>query len=124
MKRAVILSFAAMLPLSACVTGIANLAPVTVMKGVTRQAKTCWFDQKDPRFADYRLQAELTSFSNRPRILVVPKGSRSALPVLIAQAEHRDGRTTFQSFGPLLDSPQGPSIAQELDAWANGSRTC
>lgn len=127
MKLNISLVLVATYIVAACTIGrgsLANTAPVTVMEGVARQVQACWFGKQDKRFQDYSLQAELTSLSNRPRILLVPRRNQTALPVLVAQAQVKAGRTHFESFGPLLSQPSGRAISRELNAWANGSKSC
>ncbi len=98
--------------------------PQTLMVHVAKQVQACWFKKKDPALRGYKMASELNSFSGKPRILIVPRNNPTGLPKLVAQAERRGGRNRFSSFGPLLNTKQGPRLAASLDAWARGSKTC
>ncbi|MGO7206028.1 hypothetical protein ACCT30_33540, partial [Rhizobium ruizarguesonis] len=52
-----------------------NRAALPTMERVALGANACWFKSGDPAFAAYKLAPELNSFSGRPRILLVHKGS-------------------------------------------------
>ena len=94
------------------------------MVGVAKQAQACWFKRKDPALRPYKLAAEVNSYSGKPRILIVPRNNPGGLPKLVAQAERKSGQTVFTSFGPLLQTKDGPRLNANLRAWARGSKTC
>ncbi|MEN0041674.1 MAG: hypothetical protein AAF764_10115 [Pseudomonadota bacterium] len=98
--------------------------PQSVMVNVAQQMQACWFKPKLAQFRPYRLAAELDSYSGKPRVLLVPRNQPAGLPKLVAQAERRNSRTQFTSFGPLLKSNNGPALRASMDAWAKGSKTC
>jgi len=95
-----------------------------LMVRVAKQVQACWFKAKDPALKKYRMAAEINSFSGRPRILIVPRNKPTALPKLVAQAQRIGGKNRFESFGPLLQSSDGPRLNASLNRWANGSKTC
>lgn len=96
----------------------------TLMVRVAKQVQACWFKRKDPALKKYRMAAEINSFSGKPRILIVPRNRPTALPKLVAQAQRIGGRNRFESFGPLLQTSNGPRLNAALNRWANGSKTC
>ena len=95
-----------------------------LMVRVAKQVQTCWFKRKDSALKQYKMAAEINSFSGKPRILIVPRNKPTALPKLVAQAQKIGGRNRFESFGPLLQSSAGPRLNASLNRWANGSKTC
>ena len=99
-------------------------SPQALMVRVAKQAQACWFKGKDPALKPYKLATEVNSYSGKPRILIVPRNNPGGLPKLVAQAERMSGRTVFTSFGPLLDTKDGPRLNASLRAWARGSRSC
>ncbi len=98
--------------------------PQSLMASVATQVQACWFRSKDKRFRNYTLSPELNSYAGRPRILLVPRGKQSALPVLVAQAERVNGQTVFSSYGPLVGENGGDAVQSDLNRWAGGERTC
>ena len=98
--------------------------PQSLMLNVAKQVQACWFKKKDPAFTKFKMATELDSYSGKPRILIVPRNNPGGLPKLVAQAEKRSGRTQFSSFGPLLQTSNGPRINASLRAWSRGSKTC
>ena len=122
----------AMMALSACAknnrggaeTNALVSTPQSLMVNVAKQIQACWFRNKDPVLAPYRMAAELNSYSGKPRILIVPRKNPGGLPKLVALAERMSGRTRFSSFGPLLTTSDGPRLQASLRSWANGSKAC
>ncbi len=80
--------------------------------------ETCWFSG-DPAFAAYVYSPEINA--GTPRILVVPKGEPTALPLLVVEAK---GRTAIDFYGPLLVSETGPRIRADLERWRQGGTNC
>jgi hypothetical protein len=95
---------------------------LSTMERVAVAANTCWFKSGDATFAAYRLAPELNSFSGRPRILVVHKGSPESRPLLVVQAEGSPSK--LDAFGPMMDSPARARIAQDVTRWAGGNKSC
>ncbi|MDZ7874204.1 MAG: hypothetical protein U5N27_14360 [Rhizobium sp.] len=93
-----------------------------IMEKVAVAANRCWFKSGDAAFKTYQLSPELSSFSGRPRILLVRKGSRDDRPVLVVQAEGKPPR--LDAFGPLLNEDVAPRIRQDVVRWANGRNDC
>ena len=78
----------------------------------------CWFSG-DPAFAGYVYTPEVNA--GTPRILIVPKGEPTALPLLVVEAK---GRAAADYYGPLLASAGGRRIGADLDRWIGGGRGC
>lgn len=93
-----------------------------IMEKVAVGANRCWFKSGDPAFKAYSLAPELTSFSGRPRILVVRKNSADIRPLLVVQAEGKPAR--LDAFGPMMNEAVAPRIRQDVVRWANGSKDC
>jgi hypothetical protein len=93
-----------------------------IMEKVAVGANNCWFKSGDPSFKAYSLAPELTSFSGRPRILLVRKGSADIRPLLVVQAEGRPAR--LDAFGPLMNESLALRIQKDVVRWANGAKDC
>ncbi|PYB75211.1 MULTISPECIES: hypothetical protein [Rhizobium] len=93
-----------------------------VMELVAVGANRCWFKSGDPDFKAYSLAPELSSFSGRPRILLVRKGSSDIRPLLVVQAEGKPAR--LDAFGPLMGEALAPRIRTDVIRWAKGSKDC
>lgn len=93
-----------------------------IMEKVAVGANRCWFKSGDPAFKAYSLAPELTSFSGRPRILIVRKNSADIRPLLVVQAEGKPAR--LDAFGPMMNEAIAPRIRQDVVRWANGSKDC
>jgi hypothetical protein len=111
---------------AALVAGCQSTPPTTntfdeahqLYSALTETMKTCWFSG-DPAFADYIYSPEINAAT--PRILIVPKGKPTALPLLVVEAK---GRANADVYGPLLASAEGPRISADLDRWIKGGREC
>ncbi|MBB4195069.1 hypothetical protein GGE45_004937 [Rhizobium aethiopicum] len=99
-----------------------NRAALPTMERVALGANACWFKSGDPAFAAYKLAPELNSFSGRPRILLVHKGSPESRPLLVVQAEGSPAR--LQAFGPMMSEPVAGRIATDVNRWSGGNRAC
>jgi len=99
-----------------------NRAALPTMERVALGANSCWFKSGDPAFANYKLAPELNSFSGRPRILLVHKGSPESRPLLVVQAEGSPAR--LQAFGPVMSEPVAGRIAADVNRWSAGSKAC
>lgn len=99
-----------------------NGAALPTMERVALGANSCWFKSNDPAFKSYRLAPELNSFSGRPRILIVPRNSPEARPLLVVQAEGNPAK--LAAFGPLLDGGLNSRISADVNRWATGSKSC
>ncbi|WP_111563554.1 hypothetical protein [Rhizobium sp.] len=95
---------------------------LSTMERVAVAANNCWFKSGDATFSAYKLAPELNSFSGRPRILVVHKGSPESRPLLVVQAEGNPSK--LDAFGPMMDSPARPRIAGDVTRWAGGNKSC
>ncbi|RFB93884.1 hypothetical protein B5K08_12180 [Rhizobium leguminosarum bv. trifolii] len=99
-----------------------NRAALPTMERVALGANACWFKSGDPAFAAYKLAPELNSFSGRPRILLVHKGSPESRPLLVVQAEGSPAR--LQAFGPVMSEPVAGRIAADVNRWSAGNKAC
>ncbi|ARQ10347.1 hypothetical protein NXC12_CH02328 [Rhizobium etli] len=99
-----------------------NRAALPTMERVALGANACWFKSRDPAFAAYKLAPELNSFSGRPRILLVHKGSPESRPLLVVQAEGSPAH--LQAFGPMMSEPVAGRIAADVNRWSGGNRAC
>ena len=100
----------------------ASTAALPTMERIALGANACWFKSGDTAFKAYRLAPELNSFSGKPRILVVPRHSPEARPLLVVQAEGHPAK--LSAFGPLMDEPVSGRIAIDVKRWAAGSSGC
>lgn len=92
------------------------------MERLTLTANRCWFKSKDPAFASYSIAPELSSFSGRPRFLLVPRGRLEARPLLVV--EGAAGSTEVETYGPLLDTQLRTRLEGDLARWRAGSTAC
>ncbi|NKK64349.1 hypothetical protein GFL88_12555 [Rhizobium leguminosarum bv. viciae] len=99
-----------------------NRAALPTMERVALGANACWFKSGDPPFAAYKLAPELNSFSGRPRILLVHKGSPESRPLLVVQAEGSPSR--LQAFGPMMQEPVAGRITADVNRWSGGNKAC
>ncbi|GGD91067.1 hypothetical protein GCM10011390_07220 [Aureimonas endophytica] len=92
------------------------------MERVALAANRCWFRSKDPAFSGYSLAPELSSFSGRPRILLVPKGRPEAKPLLVV--EGRDGSSEIATYGPVMDGALAARVSGDIRRWNGGATGC
>ncbi|WP_245440204.1 hypothetical protein [Mesorhizobium sp. Z1-4] len=95
---------------------------LSTMERIAVASQKCWFKPQKEGFEGLALSPELTSFSGRPRILAVPRGNVGGLPKLVIEAAGKPAR--ISAYGPLMDGPQGPSIAADAQRWASGDTSC
>ncbi|MBW8301840.1 MAG: hypothetical protein K0M60_19780 [Hydrogenophaga sp.] len=93
-----------------------------IMERVAVGANNCWIKSGDPAFKAYAMAPELNSFSGKPRILLVRKGSSDIRPLLVVQAEGKPAR--LDAFGPMMSEPVAGRIASDVTRWSKGSKTC
>jgi hypothetical protein len=121
-----VLLVAAGLALSSCQSRPAvvqaNPSALDVMEKVAVSANRCWFKSGDAAFRTYSFAPELTSFSDRPRILLTRKGSADIRPLLVVQAEGRPAR--LSAFGPLMNEPLSGRINKDVRRWSAGQTEC
>ncbi|WP_245197663.1 hypothetical protein [Jiella mangrovi] len=92
------------------------------MERLTLNANRCWFKSRDPAFASYSLAPELSSFSGRPRFLLVPKGKPEARPLVVVEGE--SGSASVATYGPLMNQTIGSRIDADVTRWAAGGNGC
>lgn len=92
------------------------------MERLTLAANRCWFKSGDAAFSPYSLAPELSSFSGRPRFLLVPRGRPEARPLLVV--EGRSGSGEVSVYGPLMGEAVGRRAAADVDRWSRGSGSC
>jgi|AraplaDrversion2_2_1032049.scaffolds.fasta_scaffold11958_3 hypothetical protein len=102
--------------------GAASASALDVMEKVAVSANRCWFKSGDPAFKSYAFAPELTSFSDRPRILLTRKGSADIRPLLVVQAEGRPAR--LSAFGPMMNDPIGGRVSKDVQRWSVGQTDC
>jgi len=100
----------------------ANQAALPAMENIALNARSCWFKSGDRDFAAYRLAPELKSFSDKPRILVVPHDSPNERPLLVVEATGNPAR--IAAYGPLMQKPVSRKINKNLTDWAQGGQKC
>ncbi len=93
-----------------------------VMERVALSASRCWFKSGGNEFRAYRLAPELSSYTGRPRILLVPAGRPEDRPLAVIEAQ--GDPATVQAYGPLLAAPLGNRIAADVRSWTAGSTNC
>ena len=98
--------------------------PVTTASRIAESIGSCWFGGERDAFAEYSYAPELTSYSNRPRVLIVPKDEPHGLPVLVVEAVREDRQTRVKLFGPLMAGSESTAIARDVERWAGGSTGC
>ena len=101
-----------------------NEQPATVAVRISDNAAACWFAGTRPAFAQYSYAPELTSYSNRPRVLVVPKADPGGLPKLVIEASKADAGTSVKLFGPMMASAEAPAISRDVGRWVGGETGC
>ncbi|ALN73149.1 hypothetical protein M673_10490 [Aureimonas sp. AU20] len=92
------------------------------MERLALTVNRCWFKSRDPAFTGYSLAPELSSFSGRPRFLLVPKNRPEERPLLVV--EGRSGSAEVDTYGPLLQSPLRARLEGDLARWSAGSGDC
>ncbi|RUM25545.1 hypothetical protein EFQ99_12445 [Rhizobium vallis] len=112
--------------LAACQSPAPTAGPsrgaLPTMERVALGANACWFKSGDPAFAAYKLAPELNSFSGRPRILLVHKGSPESRPLLVVQAEGSPAH--LQAFGPMMQEPVAGRVTADVNRWSAGGKAC
>ena len=116
--------------LSACASAPTRVAPAVAkadtgldrMERLTLTANRCWIKSKDPTFAAYTVAPELSSFSGKPRFLLVPRGKPEERPLLVV--EGKSGSTNVATYGPLMNEKLAGRIAGDIGRWGNGSTSC
>ena len=92
------------------------------MERIAVAAQKCWFDSKDPAFKNLRLSPELASFSDKPRILVVPHRNLGGLPQLVIEATGNPAK--LSAFGPMMDGQHAGRIEKDVLRWARRDAAC
>lgn len=92
------------------------------MERLTLAANRCWIRSGDPAFAEFSIAPELSSFSGRPRFLLVPKDRFEARPLLVV--EGRTGSAAVETYGPLLGTDAAARIRGDIARWSAGASTC
>ena len=92
------------------------------MERLTLNANRCWIKSKDPAFARYSLAPELSSFSGKPRFLLVPKGKPEARPLLVVEGQ--SGSSGVDTYGPLMSDGLASRIGADVTRWAAGGNSC
>lgn len=115
-----------LLVIGACAAGPTGTATsdseLDRLERLTLIANRCWFKSGDPAFAGYSLAPELSSFSGRPRFLLVPRGKPEARPLLVVEGQPGSG--TIAVYGPLMNEAVASRIDTDLARWRAGGNAC
>ncbi len=128
MKTALAFALVTTSLLAACSTARQAPQPVGAasaldrMERLTLAANRCWIKSGDPSFAAYGLAPELSSFSGRPRFLLVPKGRPEAKPLLVV--EGRNGSPTVATYGPVMETALAGRVDADIRRWNAGGTQC
>lgn len=127
MRPALSLALLPLLALAACQTQpktpqAHGQSALDVMERVAVGANNCWIKSGDTAFKAYSMAPELNSFSGKPRILLVRKGSGDIRPLLVVQAEGKPAR--LDAFGPMMSEPVAGRIAADVRRWSSGDKGC
>jgi len=97
-------------------------AALPLMEYIALKANRCWFKSGNGAFKPYRLAPELHSFSDRPRILLVPYAQPTARPLLVIEASGNPAQ--MSAYGPLLATKMGKNILHDLKHWLGRPAQC
>lgn len=127
MRPALLLAALPLIALASCQskpqqTASHGPSALDIMEKVAVGANRCWIKSGDPAFKAYTMAPELNSFSGKPRILLVRKGSGDIRPLLVVQAEGRPAR--LDAFGPMMGEPVSSRINSDVNRWARGGKDC
>lgn len=92
------------------------------MERLTLNANRCWFRSNDPAFARYSLAPELSSFSGRPRFLLVPRNRPEERPLLVVEGQAGSGAVS--TYGPVLQTDLRERVERDIARWGRGSDAC
>jgi hypothetical protein len=99
-------------------------SPAAAATRIAENVGKCWFATDRPAFADYSYAPELTSYSNRPRVLIVEKSDPAGLPKLVIEVVPAKRGSEVKLFGPLMASAEGSAIRRDVEHWAAGANDC
>jgi hypothetical protein len=97
--------------------------PVHVADRIADNVGACWI-KGQAAFVDYTYASELTSYANRPRVLIVPKKDPHGLPKLVIEASAAKRGSSVKLFGPLMGGPEAAAISRDVERWAGGATGC
>jgi hypothetical protein len=95
-----------------------------IVTRLTSSIARCWFAKGEKAFAGLSYAPETDAFVGPPRILLVPKQSPHARPVLVIEIGRLAGQLHITIYGPLATSPKAPRIRSDIARWANGGMEC
>ncbi len=98
--------------------------PGTVAARIAENVGACWFAGARPAFATFSYTPELTSYSDRPRVLVVEKAKPTGLPKLVIEATRAERGSSVKLFGPLMATVEAAAISRDVRRWVGGSTGC
>lgn len=98
--------------------------PGAVAARIADNVGACWFAGGRDTFAAYSYTPELTSYSNRPRVLVVEKANPTGLPKLVIEVTDVGRGASVKLFGPLMATAEAAAISRDVGRWAGGSTGC
>lgn len=95
---------------------------LSTMERVALGANECWYKRGDPAFKGTKFSPELSSYSGKPRILVVPGKNIGGLPSLVVEATGNPAR--LSAYGPMMQGPHAGKITEDVNRWAGGTKSC
>jgi len=95
-------------------------AALPLMEYIVLNANQCWFKSGTHDFRPYRLAPELTSFSGRPRLLLVPYNEPTARPLLVIEAQGDPAQLNV--YGSLMTTKTGKRISHDLGRWLEAKK--
>ena len=98
--------------------------PASIAASISDNVAACWFGGGRPAFADLIYVPELSSHSNRPRVLVVDKSDPTGLPKLIIEASAAARGSSVKLFGPLMATAEAAAISRDVNRWTAGASGC
>jgi hypothetical protein len=81
----------------------------------------CWIASGDAAFAGYIISPEPNA-TNGPRILIVPRKTPTAVPVLVIEVIKAGNHVSV--YGPLATSSNASRIGADLRRWIAGGDSC
>lgn len=102
----------------------ASQDPTAVAWRISERVGACWFGGARPAFAGYSYTPELTSYSDRPRVLIVDKKDPGGLPKLVIEVTAAKRGASVKLFGPLMATAEASAISRDVERWAGGATDC
>ena len=101
------------------VAEVAAPTPRAALQRIASGAARCWTGGD---LARYAVIPELDTSAGTPRILLIEKGKRGALPSLVIEAQASP--TRLRSYGPLAATGLSQRINADVIRWSTGQAGC